>query len=294
MPYSIKVIIDNGGPAGHMYVVLTGEGSGEAPTEYGYNPVAADGMVEIIDNGRIKNNETDSRNAQYPDIERITREIPVTQQQYENAKSYAESVKQYPGQYNGQGEATGLNGGQNCVDFVDNVLDAAQQNSAGELFTDEELSNFKLAGFYADLRHGDASLIGVVGDVIQGAQSAAAEISGAIKQMAEDLARALLTPVCVDLDNDGLEYIANTATSGVFFDIDADGFAEKTEWIAPDDGFLVRDLNNNGVIDSQAEMFGDNGGTTAYAKLAALNTNNTGAITNDNYPCLTFPLTKIA
>jgi hypothetical protein len=42
----------------------------------------------------------------------------------------------------------------------------------------------------------------------------------------------------------------------------------------------VRDTNANGVIDSQAEMFGDNGGTTAYAKLALLNTNNTGASAN--------------
>jgi hypothetical protein len=84
----------------------------------------------------------------------------------------------------------------------------------------------------------------------------------------------------LDLDNDNIEYIPNTATSGVFFDIDADGFAEKTEWIKPDDGFLVRDTNSNGVIDSQAELFGDNAGTTAYAKLAALNTNNTGASAN--------------
>jgi hypothetical protein len=88
------------------------------------------------------------------------------------------------------------------------------------------------------------------------------------------------SPICVDLDNDQLEFLPNTATSGVFFDIDADGFAEKTEWLAPDDGFLVRDLNGSGTIDSQAEMFGDNGGTSAYAKLAALNTNNTGASAN--------------
>jgi hypothetical protein len=118
--------------------------------------------------------------------------------------------------------------------------------------------------------------------------------SNAITAMANALRLANATPICLDLTNNNLQYIPNTANSGVYFDIDADGFKEKTEWLAPDDGFLVRDLNNNGVIDSQTELFGDNGGTTAYAKLAALNTNNTGAITNDNYPCLTFPLTKIA
>ncbi len=41
-----------------------------------------------------------------------------------------------------------------------------------------------------------------------------------------------------------------------------------------DDGFLVRDINGNGQIDSVAEMFGDNGGTTAYAKLDALDTSS--------------------
>jgi hypothetical protein len=111
-------------------------------------------------------------------------------------------------------------------------------------------------------------------------EAAASGISGALSGLAEALLRALGTPICVDLDNDQLEYLPNTATSGVFFDIDADGFAEKTEWLAPDDGFLVRDLNGSGTIDSQAEMFGDNGGTSAYAKLAALNTNNTGASAN--------------
>jgi hypothetical protein len=118
--------------------------------------------------------------------------------------------------------------------------------------------------------------------------------SNAITAMAQALAEFFPTPIVLDLDNDNIEYIPNTATSGVFFDIDADGFAEKTEWIKPDDGFLVRDTNNNGVIDSQAELFGDNAGTTAYAKLASLNTNNTSASANDNYSSLTFFLTRAA
>ncbi len=76
-----------------------------------------------------------------------------------------------------------------------------------------------------------------------------------------------VSPIVLDLNNNGIEYIKNDSVSSIFYDIDADKFAEKTEWIKPTDGFLVRDLNNNGRIDSQAEMFGDNGGTSAYAKL---------------------------
>ena len=105
-------------------------------------------------------------------------------------------------------------------------------------------------------------------------------VSNAIVAMVEWFNNAFSTPIVLDLNNNGIEYIKNDSLSSVFFDIDADGFAEKTEWIKPTDGFLVRDTNGNGRIDSQAEMFGDNGGTSAYAKLALLNSNNTGASAN--------------
>ena len=90
----------------------------------------------------------------------------------------------------------------------------------------------------------------------------------------------LNSPIVFDLDNNGIQYLPLNAASKVFFDMDNDRFAEKTEWIGPNDGFLVHDVNANGIIDDQSEMFGDNGNTTAYAKLAALNTNNTGASAN--------------
>ena len=81
------------------------------------------------------------------------------------------------------------------------------------------------------------------------------------------------SPIALDLDGDGqIEYVAR-ANSDVFFDIDNDHFAEHVEWLKGDDGFLVRDTNGNGQIDSVAEMFGGNGGTTAWAKLDALDTN---------------------
>ena len=40
------------------------------------------------------------------------------------------------------------------------------------------------------------------------------------------------------------------------FDLDNSGFAEQTAWLAPGDGFLVLDRNNNGHIDGGAELFG--------------------------------------
>jgi Ca2+-binding RTX toxin-like protein len=91
--------------------------------------------------------------------------------------------------------------------------------------------------------------------------------------------QAMSTPIALDLDGDGIERIAQ-GSNDVFFDIDGDQFAEHVEWVKGDDGFLVRDLNGNGQIDSVAEMFGDNGGTTAYDKLAALDSNSSGTLTS--------------
>jgi Ca2+-binding RTX toxin-like protein/GH24 family phage-related lysozyme (muramidase) len=91
---------------------------------------------------------------------------------------------------------------------------------------------------------------------------------------------SLCTPIALDLNGDGLQYIAYSWWQGsnAHFDIDNDGFAEGMEWLSPNDGFLVRDTNNNGVIDSQKEMFGDDSGTTAYYKLAQLDSNHDNKI----------------
>lgn len=63
-------------------------------------------------------------------------------------------------------------------------------------------------------------------------------------------------PLILDLDGDGIETI--NVANGAYFDHDANGFAEQTGWVSPDDGLLVRDINGNGAIDSGRELFGDN------------------------------------
>jgi hypothetical protein len=62
-------------------------------------------------------------------------------------------------------------------------------------------------------------------------------------------------PLSLDLNKDGL---INTlpVTRGVHFDLDNNGFAETTSWIAPTDGLLVFDKNANGKIEGGAELFG--------------------------------------
>ena len=59
----------------------------------------------------------------------------------------------------------------------------------------------------------------------------------------------------LDLDGDGVIRTVGLS-SGVNFDHAADGFAERTGWVAPGDGLLVWDGNANGAIDSGRELFG--------------------------------------
>ena len=74
-------------------------------------------------------------------------------------------------------------------------------------------------------------------------------------------------------------------TQGVYFDLDNNGFSEKTGWVGKDDGLLVYDRNNKGVIDSGAELFGgeavnasgvksDNG----FSALAEFDSNKDGVV----------------
>ena len=64
------------------------------------------------------------------------------------------------------------------------------------------------------------------------------------------------TPIILDLDGDGVE--TTGVKAGAYFDHAGDGFAEQTGWVGADDGLLVYDRNGNGVIDSGAELFGNN------------------------------------
>ena len=60
-----------------------------------------------------------------------------------------------------------------------------------------------------------------------------------------------------------------------YFDLDDDGFREKTSWISPDDAFLVQDLNGNHRIDNATELMGDGkAGGNAFERMLAQDSNN--------------------
>ncbi|MDN4617619.1 calcium-binding protein, partial [Paenibacillus sp. PsM32] len=66
---------------------------------------------------------------------------------------------------------------------------------------------------------------------------------------------AAMDPLILDLNGDGISSLS--LEEGTHFDYDGDGFAEKTGWVNSEDGFLVRDLNQDGQINNGSELFGE-------------------------------------
>ncbi|MDJ0662205.1 MAG: cadherin-like domain-containing protein, partial [Crocosphaera sp.] len=81
------------------------------------------------------------------------------------------------------------------------------------------------------------------------------------------------SPVLIDLDGDGIEIVpleraeadadaaasdadggTLDALSATFFDMDNDGYRERTSWLSSDDGFFVIDKNLNGRVDPDGEL----------------------------------------
>ncbi|MDL2322043.1 hypothetical protein LJC47_06855, partial [Desulfosarcina sp. OttesenSCG-928-B08] len=96
-------------------------------------------------------------------------------------------------------------------------------------------------------------------------------------------AKKTASPLILDLDGDGIETIG--LSSGVYFDHDGNGFAQKSGWVGSSDGLLVLDLNENGRIDDGTELFGSNtlltngkAAANGFAALKAFDANKDGII----------------
>ena len=83
-----------------------------------------------------------------------------------------------------------------------------------------------------------------------------------------------IDPLVFDLDGDGITTIP-LEESNAFFDLDNNGFAEKTSWVNAKEGLLAYDKNGDGIINGGNELFGDrtlmkDGKTLASSGFAAL------------------------
>ena len=96
-------------------------------------------------------------------------------------------------------------------------------------------------------------------------------------------------PLIIDFGASGIDLCA--LADGVNFDLDNNGYAEKTAWIGIEDGFLAYDRNENGVIDNGGELFGDQvdigGGRLSSSGFEALSIldDNADALIDANDEC---------
>ena len=76
-------------------------------------------------------------------------------------------------------------------------------------------------------------------------------------QPTSDLPIPYLTPIIIDLDDNGFHLVG--LSDAVLFDLNADGRTDRISWTAAStgDAFLVMDRNGNGTIDDGRELFGN-------------------------------------
>jgi|688.fasta_scaffold23724_2 hypothetical protein len=95
----------------------------------------------------------------------------------------------------------------------------------------------------------------------------------------------LTSPLVLDLTGDGIHTLSPDQTSGLRFDLNADGSPEASGWISPADAFLAMDRDGDGLITSGSELFGNatpltSGSTAAHGfeALAELDCNTDGSL----------------
>lgn len=80
-------------------------------------------------------------------------------------------------------------------------------------------------------------------------------------------------PIIFDIDGNG--FGTTSVSNGMYFDFNGDGISEKLAWASDGDGVLVADLNGNGKIDNGSEVL-------TAENLASFDTNNDGIIDSND------------
>ena len=147
-------------------------------------------------------------------------------------------------------------------DIVDWLIPDLYENK-----TDLSSDDCKMLITVISLKLGTVALIGLVDYLISKFSADDSgldynELNQLLSQQSHDLfisstlASPPRDPLIIDLGGDNTINLT-TVENGVFFDLDKNGFAEKTAWITGRDGFLVLDRNGNGIIDDGGELFSD-------------------------------------
>lgn len=91
------------------------------------------------------------------------------------------------------------------------------------------------------------------------------------------------SPIVLDLDGNGVS--TTSLEEGAHFDLEDDGFRQRTGWVQPTDGLLALDRNGDGKITSGRELFGNqtlladgSAAPNGFVALAELDVNQDGVI----------------
>ena len=246
--------------AGHAWYSITDNQTGKT-THYGFGP---DGVVTTDgDNYKPKNGK-----------KVYAVDMNINSSQYNSLDTFGDNALKGHNK-TWKGENYSIPAGRDCIDFV---IDALQHAGIDTLGLDKGLLGHDWApGYVADDFEAIANnqnLVYLLEEIKRKAESdpCPEESPG------YGGAPYVKSPLAIDLDGDGVETIA--MQNGVFFDMDNNGFAEKTGWIGEDDALLVLDRDGNGVIDNATELFGDLTASNGFEALKELDSNNDGVINN--------------
>lgn len=270
MGATLTIYITDAGNVGHSFVGFN-DGTG-APTQYwGYHPSNHNNyLTRVTGPGTVMNDIGDFQ-AGLNGTANV-----YASQTYNLTPTQASSFTSYLAANNG---GLYVFTGHNCADWVNGAIQAVGITGGsgaidiGDLFTPYQLYDAGAVGIYI------GSVYNGFPSPIFAATSQVPIVGDWLDDIYSSVNHTQQSPIVLDLNGDGIGY-TSIGSSEVLFDVDNDGFAEHVEWIDGNDGFLVRDLNANGKIDNVTEMFGDNGGTSAYQKLATLDSNFDGKLTS--------------
>jgi hypothetical protein len=81
---------------------------------------------------------------------------------------------------------------------------------------------------------------------------------GGDKAQEGDGGSGLIDPFVLDLNGDGVHFIAPDA-SQAYFDLTGNGFATRNAWISAEDGILTIDVNGDGQVEKTLKKPQTNG-----------------------------------
>jgi hypothetical protein len=241
--------------SGHMWFSLINDAGNSY--DYGFHPLHAGNSGLDPRNPEIgKVHDNDS--AYYTTVDSSTA-LTLNAEQFSKLQTWADNTVT-----NGWGNYNGLN--NNCIDYAWAALTAAgiNQNPSyeGEPWPSVNNSHVKEV-MYDYYRHARYNKEGKQGS--NTLDSFFQKVYNAFQN-----ANEIVSPLILDLNGDGVKTLS--IDYGVKFDHDNNGLAQATGWVDTQDGLLVFDQNNNGLIDNGSELFGNH----------TLNTTGTIITTSDN------------